>query len=115
MATSISPFDNEPKTVTAEDAAVLNRVLDDVIATSPNVVLPDELLRKVFTAAVRQYSARYEQNLDDYLSPLIENEVTASDVGTCCMEMLNAADMQLFELTMWGSRIPETPLEGSEF
>ena len=115
METFSSPFDSEPKAVTAEDVAVLNRVLDDVIRTSPNVVLPDELLRKVFTAAVRQYSARYEQNPDDYVSPLFEDEVTASDVGTCCMEMLNAADMQLFELTMWGSRIPETSREGSEF
>lgn len=115
MATSTSPFDSEPQPVSAEDAAVLDRVLTDVIKASPHIVLSDELLRKVFTAAVRQYSARYEQKPDDYLSPLIENEVTGSDVGTCCIEMLNAADMQLFELTMWGSRIPETPREGSEF
>jgi hypothetical protein len=115
MAASMSRSENEPTLVTAEDAAVLHRVLDNVIATSPNVVLPDELLRKVFTAAVRQYSARYEQNLDDYLSPLIEDSVTASDVGSCCMEMLRAADMELFELTMWGSRIPPITGEGSGF
>ena len=111
----MSPFDSEPTPVTADDEAVLNRVLDSVIKDSPHVVLSDDLLRKVFTAAVRQYAARYEQDTDDYLSPLIKNEVTGSDVGICCIEMLNAADMQLFELTMWGSRIPEKPREGSEF
>ena len=110
----MSSSDNDPLRIATADAVMLERVMDDLIQASPNVVLPDGLLRKVFTAAVLQYAARYEQNWDRYVGPLIEDEITASDVGTCCMEMLNSADMQLFELTMWGSRIPEAPREGQE-
>lgn len=110
MATSTSGIEPGPaagraRGPSADELALLARVADDVIAASPEVVLSDALLRKIFTAAVTQYSARYEDH--PALAPLEADAVTATDVGTCCIEMLKVADLELFELTLWGSRIPQ--------
>jgi hypothetical protein len=90
----------------------LEQWADEVIAASPEAVVPDTLLTKVFTAAVKQFFARYE--LGDDLVPLLADHVTATEVGTCCVEMLKVADLQLFELTLWGSRIPNDAWKGRD-
>ncbi|MQA01480.1 MAG: hypothetical protein GEV07_01705 [Streptosporangiales bacterium] len=97
--------DDDGASLRADEVSTLGLLAERVARASPEVVLPDDVLRQLFTAAVTQYSARYEQEPDT--PPLVAADVTATDVATCSIEMLKVVDLQLFELTLWGSRIPQ--------
>lgn len=66
----------------------------------------DDELQAAFTLLIREYVSRFEGTPSARRPILDSGGVTASDVGTCCMAMLEDANMELFELTLWGSRIP---------
>ncbi|MQA77666.1 MAG: hypothetical protein GEV10_04140 [Streptosporangiales bacterium] len=83
--------------------ASVEGVLDELLEAGVERTLPDPLLQKMFTLAVRQYSRRYEE--DPGLVPLLGEHVNATDVSNCCLEMLRVVDLEVFELTFWGGRL----------
>lgn len=61
----------------------------------------DDALRDLFTAVVREYAARSEASPE--LAAAEPGRVTATDVTRCCLALLRAADMQVFELGFWST------------
>jgi hypothetical protein len=55
------------------------------------------------TAAVRLYASRCEVRAA-FPAPLIAEKVTATDVATVVSEMIRAADLNMFDLSMWHGR-----------
>lgn len=80
----------------------LERMLDRILADGPDARISDDVLQKMFTIAVRRYSRRYEEG--GGLPPLLEGHVNATDVSTSCIEMLHVVDLEVFELSFWGSK-----------
>ena len=90
-----------------EDRDVIESFLDGVLNGSADRVLPPELIQKLFTLAVQQYSRCYEDV--PAFPPMLRTHINATDVSTCCIEMLRVVDLELFELTFWGGRLQDTP------
>jgi hypothetical protein len=86
----------------AEAMLDFERMLDRMLADGPDRRLSDDVLQKMFTIAVRRFSRRYEEAPG--LAPLLPEHVNATDVSTSCIEMLHVVDLEVFELTFWGSR-----------
>lgn len=96
--------------VRAEDRPGVDEVtsfLDSVLRGPTDRVLPPELVQKLFTVAVQHYSRGYEDG--PAFPPMLREHVNATDVSTCCLEMLRVVDLELFELTFWGGRLRDTP------
>lgn len=83
--------------------AQMEAALDALQAAGLDDDLPPNVVQRLFTIAVRNYSRCYEE--DPSLPPLIEGRVNATEVSNSCLEMLRVVDMQLFELTFWGGRL----------
>lgn len=63
--------------------------------------VPDDMLQKVLAAAICTYTARVEER---HVDPFpAGSNVTASDVVIFATEILRAAELQPFELSMWQS------------
>jgi hypothetical protein len=56
-------------------------------------------VQQLLTDGVRLYVAK--RSADEVLSPFLENTITATDVSITTTGMLDAVDLQLFELTLW--------------
>jgi hypothetical protein len=80
--------------------------LDSVLNGSADAILPPELVQKLFTVAVRHYSRAYEDGFE--FPPMLREHINATDVSTCCIEMLHVVDLEVFELTFWGGRLQDT-------
>jgi len=65
--------------------------------------ITDADLRDVLTAAVRLYAARAEAR-EEFPLPLTVEQVTATDVAVAVSEMIRAADLNMFDVSMWHSR-----------
>lgn len=95
----------------AEDVRSLTeaatRLLDDGMAAT----LPPETLQVLTTLAVRGYAARFESG--EMQDPVPPDSLTATEVAFACRGLLRAADMQVFELTLWGPTFPSAA-EGQE-
>jgi hypothetical protein len=63
--------------------------------------VPDEAVQALLTAGVRLYAAK--RSADQQLGTFLDRSVTATDVSVVTMGMLDAVDLQLFELTLWSS------------
>jgi hypothetical protein len=81
--------------------------LDSVLQGPSDRVLPPEVVQKLFTVAVQHYSRGYEDR--PAFAPMLRQHVNATDVSTCCIEMLRVVDLELFELTFWGGRLQDAP------
>ena len=65
--------------------------------------LPDDLLRRVLTAAVKAYAAKAEAAGGD-LAPFETDAVTATETVVTACAMIRAADLNLFDIAMWYQR-----------
>lgn len=81
--------------------------LDSALKSSSDLSLDPELVQKLFTVAVQQYSRGYETS--PAFPPMLREHVNATDVSTCCLEMLRVVDLEVFELTFWGGRLQDSP------
>ena len=61
--------------------------------------VPDEAVQALLTAAVKLYVAKRESGAE--ISPFVDDSVTATDVSITATSMIKAADLQLFELSLW--------------
>jgi hypothetical protein len=65
--------------------------------------IPDALLQKVFTAAVRLYAAKVERR-GGGLKPFPEGAITATETVVAACAMIRAADLNIFDVAMWFHR-----------
>ena len=61
--------------------------------------ISEESIQQLLTAAVKLYVAKREAGAA--FSPFVEDSVTATEVSITAHGMLKAADMQVFELSLW--------------
>ena len=61
--------------------------------------LPAEAAQALLTAAVKLYVAK--RQADEQFGPFVEDSVTATEVVVAATSMIEAADLQLFELSLW--------------
>ena len=65
--------------------------------------ITDSDLRGMLTAAVKLYAARAEAR-DEFPLPLETERVSATEVAIVISEMIRAADLNMFDVSMWHSR-----------
>lgn len=85
--------------------ARIDQALDDAVRAGQADGLPPDLVRKMLTMGVRNYARCFED--DASVTPLDEDAVSATAVANTCLEMLRAANLELFELTFWGGRLSQ--------
>jgi hypothetical protein len=68
-------------------------------------VFSDADLERVMTVAVKLYAARAEGS-GAYPPPVTSQRVTPTEVVTVVSEMIRAAGLNLFDLSMWFRRSP---------
>ena len=61
--------------------------------------MPPEAAQALLTAAVKLYVAKREA--DEEFDPFVDDSVTATEVVIAATSMIKAADLQLFELSLW--------------
>lgn len=64
--------------------------------------IPEQVIRELLTAATKLYVARRTSG-DAAFSPFLDGEVTATEAAITTTAMLDAVELQLFELTLWNS------------
>jgi len=65
--------------------------------------IPDDVLRRVFTAAVKAYAAKAEEVAVEQ-PPFDADRVTATETVVTACAMIRAADLNLFDIAMWFRR-----------
>ena len=83
----------------AERVSQLYREAQGILASGETDRVPDESVQQLLTAAVKLYVAKREMGAD--LAPFTDDSVTATEVSITAHGMLKAADMQVFELSLW--------------
>ncbi len=65
--------------------------------------VPDEILQRVFTAAVKAYAARVEDTGKE--AAIVDtSKVTATEGVTVACALIRAIDLNMFDVTMWYNR-----------
>lgn len=75
----------------------LSEAVDGLLADGAAERVPDEEARKLLAAAVKLYAAKREAGMEPASLP----GVTATDVVVTVTDLLEAADIEVFELGMW--------------
>ncbi len=68
-------------------------------------LVPDEVLQRVLSAAVRLYTAKSEGRARE-LAPFGERPVNATEAVTAICAIMRAANLNFFDLQMWYRRAP---------
>ena len=68
-------------------------------------LVPDEILQRVLSAAVRLYTVKSEGR-ERELAPFGERPVNATEAVTAICAIMRAADLNFFDLQMWYRRAP---------
>ena len=80
-------------------------IADDFVsaAGTGGAGIPDADLARVITAAVKLYAARAEAT--EQFPPLVSpHEVSATEALIAICELMRAADVNVFEVSMWHDR-----------
>jgi hypothetical protein len=80
-------------------AAGVHEIADRLHAAGRGPEADDLAVQQLLTAAVRLYVQK--RIAEQELGAFLENTVTATDVSIVTTAMLEAVDLQLFELTLW--------------
>jgi hypothetical protein len=80
-------------------AAKVHEVADRLHAAGRAPEVDDLAVQQLLTAAVQLYVQKRIAEQD--VKAFLENTVTATDVSIVTTAMLEAVDLQLFELTLW--------------
>ena len=87
----------------ADPVAAFCAVADDAIRNGSPDAVPDEILQRVFSAAVRLYAAKWEDRAVE-LPPFGDRPVNATEAVTAICAIMRAADLNFFDLQMWYRR-----------
>jgi hypothetical protein len=97
------PAKKPPRAVPADPGAAFCRAVEVALARGEPAAIPDAMLRRVLTAAVKAYAAKNEQ-AEEELAPFEQNAVTATETVVAACAMIRAADLNLFDVAMWFRR-----------
>lgn len=87
----------------AQAASDFAASVEALAATGDHAKIPEDVLQKVFTAAVRAYAARCE---DTGGEPVIVDtaQVNATEGVVAACALIRAIDLNMFDVTMWYNR-----------
>jgi hypothetical protein len=88
----------------ADPGAAFAARLEQALAAGDFAAVPDQDLAEVLTAAVRFYAAKAEAT-GALPAPLAADRITPTEVVTMVSEMIRAADLNLFDVSMWYRRV----------
>ena len=93
----------EPVRLTEQAAAEFCQAVTASLQSGELDAVPDDLLRRVLTAAVKAYAAKVEAAGGE-LPPFDPDAVTATETVVTACAMIRAADLNLFDIAMWYQR-----------
>jgi len=88
---------------TADPAAAFCAQVADAIRQGRPDDVPDETLQRVLSAAVKLYTAKWEERAAEP-SPFGDRPVNATEAVTAICAFMRAADINFFDLQMWYRR-----------
>jgi len=83
----------------AELSARIHEIADRLHREGKAPEVADRAVQELLTAGVLLYVQK--RTAEQELSSFLENAITATDVSIVVTAMLEAVDLQLFELTLW--------------
>ena len=89
----------------AAPAGELCSLAEEALRKGAPELVPDEILQRVLSAAVRLYAAKSEDRPVE-LSPFGERPVNATEAVTAICAIMRAANLNFFDLQMWYRRAP---------
>jgi hypothetical protein len=89
----------------ADTGAAFCSSVDAALQSGKPDAIPDESLQRVLSAAVRLYSAKWEDRAQE-LAPFGDRPVNATEAVTAICAIMRAADINFFDLQMWYRRAP---------
>jgi hypothetical protein len=87
----------------ADPVSAFCALSEEAIKNGKPDLVPDELLQRVFSAAVRLYAAKWEDRPAE-LAPFGDRPVNATEAVTAICAIMRAADLNFFDLQMWYRR-----------
>ena len=98
-------------TVGGADVATLVRAAKDAFEAAERALeneatgdIPDEAVQQLMTAAVRLFARKVDVE-DRYFLPVTARQsVNATEVCVAVTDLIRVVDLNLFDLSMWGSR-----------
>ena len=87
----------------AAPAGELCSLAEEALRKGAPDLVPDEILQRVLSAAVRLYAAKSEDRPVE-LSPFGDRPVNATEAVTAICAVMRAADLNFFDLQMWYRR-----------
>jgi hypothetical protein len=87
----------------ADPVAAFCALTEDAIKRGKPDLVPDEILQRAFSAAVRLYAAKWEDRQQE-LAPFGDRPVNATEAVTAICAIMRAADLNFFDLQMWYRR-----------
>jgi hypothetical protein len=85
------------------EAADFCALAEDAIRSGKPDQVPDDVLQRTFSAAVRLYTAKWEERQQE-LPPFGDRPVNATEAVTAICAIMRAADLNFFDLQMWYRR-----------
>ena len=89
--------------VLTTEAADFCTLAEDAIKSGKPDQVPDDVLQRVFSAAVRLYTAKWEERQQE-LPPFGDRPVNATEAVTAICAIMRAANLNFFDLQMWYRR-----------
>ena len=89
----------------AAPAGELCSLAEEAVRKGAPDLVSDEILQRVFSAAVRLYAAKSEDRPVE-LSPFGQQPVNATEAVTAICAIMRAANLNFFDLQMWYRRAP---------
>ena len=93
------------KDAVADPVSAFCAQVDDALERGKPEAVPDEVLQRVLSAAVRLYAAKSEDRPRE-LAPFGDKPVNATEAVTAICAIMRAADLNFFDLQMWYRRAP---------
>jgi len=89
----------------AAPAGELCSLAEEALRKGAPDLVPDEILQRVLSAAVRLYAIKSEDRPAE-LAPFGEQPVNATEAVTAICAIMRAANLNFFDLQMWYRRAP---------
>ena len=88
------------------DAATrhLLALVEAALAAGRTAEVPDAAVQRLFAAALRLHARKADEEQRHFASIAPDAAVSTTDVAVAVTELLRAAELNLFDLSMWASR-----------
>jgi len=100
----MSPSEHQDISGLAAAAETALRNADRALAEGRTKEISDETIQQLLTAGAKLFAKKTEEEERYFLPFTSRQAATATDVVTTVCEMLRAADLNTFDLSMWFSR-----------